>query len=325
VNRVAFGVAVVAVAVFLALPGFVSSQALHVLIMTALYGMLALSWNWIGGMCGQMMLGLSLFVGIGAYTSTALYLWYGLTPWLGLPAGMALAAVVGAAVGYVIFSRRLVGVYFALVTLAVGEMGLFLALNWSAIGGANGLIIPPRSELIAFQFASKVPYYYIALAFVVATAGISVAISRMRFGYMIAAIRENEQTAAALGIDVVRMKVAATALTAAVAAAAGTFYAQYVLFIDPDSVFGISFTIDAIVYAFIGGVGTALGPLFGAVIMVPVLDTLLGALGGRIAGLHLVIYGVIIILVMRFAPQGLAHLVRSAWQKRPSGRKAVAT
>jgi branched-chain amino acid transport system permease protein len=324
VNRLGFAITAVGAAVLLTVPAFASSQALHVLIMTGLYGMLALSWNLIGGMCGQMMLGLALFVGIGAYTSTVLYLWFGLTPWLGLLVGMCLAAAVGALMGFIIFKRRLVGVYFALVTLAVGEMGLFLVLNWSLIGGANGLIIPPTTGMMAFQFAGKAPYYYIALAFLVLTAALSVAISRMRFGYMLAAIRENEQTAAALGIDVVRMKVVTTAITAAVAAAAGTFYAQYVLFIDPDSVFGISFTIDAMVYAFIGGVGTSLGPLLGAVILVPVLDTLLGALGGKISGLHLMIYGVIIILVMRFAPQGVIELVRSRWSKATQSRKVVA-
>lgn len=322
-NRLGVVIAALGIAILCAVPAFASSQALHVLIMTGLYGTLALSWNLIGGMCGQMMLGLSLFVGIGAYTSTVLNLWFGLTPWLGLVAGMCLAAAVGALVGYIIFKRRLVGVYFALVTLAVGEMGLFLALNWSLIGGANGLIIPPTTGFMTFQFAGKAPYYYIALVFVSLTAALSVAISRMGFGYKLAAIRENEQTAAALGIDVVRMKVIATAITAAIAAAAGTFYAQYVLFIDPDSVLGISFTIDAMVYSFIGGVGTSLGPLAGAVILVPVLDTLLGALGGKVAGLHLIIYGVIIILVMRFAPQGVVELVRSGWKKAAPSRKGV--
>lgn len=306
----------------LAAPLFVSSQALHVMIMTSLYGVLALSWNLIGGMCGQMMLGLSLFVGLGAYTSTVLYVWFGVSPWLGMLAAALAAGLLGALLGIVIFARRLTGVYFALVTLAVGEMGLFIALNWQAIGGANGLIIPPTTGWLAFQFADKTPYYYIALAFVGGTAALSLAICRMRFGYMLAAIRENEQTAAALGINVMRMKVAATTISAAIAGAVGTFYAQYVLFVDPDSVFGISFTIDAIVYSFIGGVGTALGPLFGAVLLVPTLDALLGALGGQVSGLHLIIYGVIIIIVMRFAPEGVLGLLQERW--RLARRREVA-
>ncbi len=313
-NRTVQALAVVAAIGLLAAPLFASSQALHVMIMTSLYGVLALSWNLIGGMCGQMMLGLSLFVGLGAYISTILYVWFGVSPWLGMVAAALAAGLLGALLGFVIFARRLTGVYFALVTLAVGEMGLFVALNWQAIGGANGLIIPPTSGWLSFQFADKAPYYYIALGFVVATAALSVAISRMRFGYMLAAIRENEQTAAALGINVMRMKVAAATISAAVAGAVGTFYAQYVLFVDPDSVFGISFTIDAIVYSFIGGVGTALGPLLGAVLMVPTLDALLGALGGQISGLHLIIYGVIIIIVMRFAPEGVLGLLQDRWR-----------
>jgi branched-chain amino acid transport system permease protein len=316
--------AITLMVLLLGLPMFASNQMLHVLIMTALYSVLALSWNIIGGMCGQMMLGLSLFVGLGAYTSTVLYIWYGVTPWLGLLVGMLLAAIFGAILGYIIFKRRLVGVYFALVTLAVSEMGLFIALNWSAIGGANGLIIPPTTGLLAFQFAGKGPYYYIALAFLILTAGFSVMISRARFGYMLIAIRENEQTAAALGIDVVRMKVLATALSAAIAAAVGTFYAQYFLFIDADTVFGISLTIDAIVYSFIGGVGTALGPLVGAILLVPTLDTLLGAFGGQISGLHLVIYGLIIIIVMRVAPEGLLIRLVDRWRSKDAlGTEAV--
>jgi branched-chain amino acid transport system permease protein len=317
-------IAAAVMAFLLVLPLFASNQTLHVLIMTALYGVLGLSWNIIGGMCGQMMLGLSLFVGVGAYTSTVLYIWYGITPWIGLLAGMALSAMLGAILGYVIFKRRLIGVYFALVTLAVSEMGLFVALNWSTIGGANGLIIPPKVGLLEFQFAGKAPYYYIALALVTIVAGCSVAISRARFGYMLAAIRENEQTAAALGIDVVRIKVLATAISAAIAAGFGTFYAQYLLFVDADSVFGVALTIDAIVYSFIGGVGTALGPLIGALLLVPTLDTLLGALGGHISGLHLVIYGVIIIVVMRVAPEGVVIRLRDRWRSFVSTRKVAA-
>lgn len=303
-----------------AMPSFASGQTLHVLITTFLSATLALGWNIVGGMAGQMLLGLSLFVGLGAYTSTILQAWYGISPWFGLLAGMLLAAALGSLIGLVIFRRRLVGVYFALATLAISEMALYLALNWEAVGGANGLIIPPALGLAAFQFAGKTAYYEIALGGMALTALLCVAISRGRLGYRLAAIRENEQTAAALGIDVVRWKVAATAVSASIAASVGTFYAQYVLFVDPDSVFGIRFTVDAIVYTYLGGVGTPLGPMVGAIIFVPVLDGLLGALGGRIAGLHLVLYGIIVILVMRFAPGGLVPLVRLGWLTRRSAK-----
>lgn len=313
--RWALGLSIIGLLLAMAAPAVVSIQTLHVLIMTAFAGTLALSWNFVGGMGGQMLLSLSLFVGIGAYTSTILYLYLGLTPWIGMIVGAVLAACAGALIGYVVFSRRLIGVYFALATLAINEMALYLAANWDAIGGANGLIIPPRVGALAFQFPTKAPYFYVMGAILAVTATTSILVHRGPTGIMLAAIRQNEQAAAALGVNVTRLKVIATALSAGFAALAGTFYAQYVLFVDPDSVLGLSLTIDALVYSFIGGVGTALGPLVGAVIMVPILDALIGSFGGTVPGLHLIVYGIVIILVMRFAPRGILAVARGQFAR----------
>jgi len=290
-------------------PLVVSTYVLHLLILVALFGAVAIAWNVLGGFAGQISLGHALFVGAGAYTSTVLYLRAGVTPWLGMLAGAGLAAVLGAAIGYVIFSRGLTGIYFALVTLALAEMALFLVSNIPALGTVNGLSIPPTVDAGAFQFPGKAGYYYAALALLAIALGVASVLRRSALGFRLVAIRENERAAAALGIDVVRGKVTATAISAALAAGAGSFYAQYFLFIDPESVFGITFSIEAIVNAFVGGVGTVLGPLLGAVLLVPVSEWLRAVLGGRYAGVHLIVYGLVLIAVIRLAPEGVVGLV----------------
>lgn len=309
------GIGILVAALLVMLPVLADAHVLHIAIMTCFFGVLALSWNFIGGMAGQMMLSVSLFVGIGAYVSSCLYVWYNLSPWIGMVIGTCIATAVAAIVGYVIFSRKLLGIYFALATLALSEVALFLALNWRLIGGANGLTIPPANSFWAFQFANKATYYYVALALVVTSLLISFAVSRMRLGFLLAAIRENERTAESLGIDTIKIKIYATMLSAAMAAITGTFYAQYILFIDPDSVLGIQFTFQAIIYTFVGGIGTFLGPFLGALLMVPLSEFLVGLLGGHLPGSNFVLLGAAIIAVLLFAPYGVFTAILGLWTK----------
>jgi branched-chain amino acid transport system permease protein len=303
----------------LALPLVATSYETHILILIAFYGVLALAWNVLGGMAGQISLGHSLFIGIGAYASSLLYLRLGLSPWFGIVLGALLGAAAGTVLGWVVFNRRLTGIYFALVTLAFAEMAYYLASNLDALGASNGLDIPPTSSPAAFQFASKAGYCYVAFALLAIAVLVSLAISRSRLGYLLSAVRQNERAAAALGVNVVALKLMAAAISGALAAAAGTFYAQYVLFIDPDSVLGISFSVEALTYAFVGGIGTTLGPLLGAVILVPVTEALRAGLGGRFTGASLVVYGIILIAVVRLAPDGLAGALA---QRLRRGRRA---
>ena len=142
------------------------------------------------------------------------------------------------------------------------------------------------------------------------------AIHRSRLGYVFLAIRENERSAAALGIDVVQGKVIAAAISGALAALVGPVYANYVLFIDPESVLGVTLSIDALLFSFVGGLGSLFGPLLGAVVLVPLTELLRSLLGGRLAGVHLIVYGVILILVMRLAPQGLWGLLLASLPRR---------
>ena len=251
-----------------------------VMIKIFLYGLLAQAWNLLGGYCGQISLGNAVFFGIGAYTSTLLGMWVGLSPWLGMLAGMVLAVLVSQAIGFPCF--RLRGHYFAIATIAVGEIVQTLALNWEAIGAARGLSLPIRPDsLAAFQFhRSKYPYYYIVLAFLLVCLGISAWIERSRLGYYFRAIREDSEAAASVGIPVTRYKLLAMAFSAAFVAAGGTFYAQYVLFLDPESAMPLSLSILICLLAVVGGVVQIAG------VWHPFADFLEGSAGSdRLLGL----------------------------------------
>ncbi len=281
----------------------------HIFILIALYGSIALAWNILGGMTGQMSLGHALFVGAGAYVATALYLKLGVNPWIGFLCATILGGALGAGLGYIVFRRQLSGVFFALVTLAVAEMALHVVSNIPDLGAANGLAIPPQRGFANFQFGSKTGFCFAALVLLALVCATIVVIQRSRLGYVFRSIRENERAAAAVGIDVVQGKVIAAALSGALAALAGPFYANYVLFIDPESVIGISLSIDALLFAFVGGLGSLFGPLLGAAVLVPLTELLRSLLGNHFAGIHLIAYGIVLIVVIRLAPQGLWGLV----------------
>jgi branched-chain amino acid transport system permease protein len=318
IARSAIGVFAVLIAVALIAP-FLDPNVTHVLVLVALYGTLALSWNILGGMAGQVSIGHSLFVGTGAYLSTILSLTWGISPWIGLALGSLAGAAIGAAIGAIVFGRRLTGIYFALVTLAIGEMAYYIVSNIDALGAANGLYIAPSQAQGSFQFAQKSSYLDVAMCLLAAAIAVTMWVRHGRLGYHLAAIRENERAAAALGIDVVAGKIAAAALSGAIAAPVGTFYAQYILFIDPDSLFGVSFSIEALTHAFVGGLYAPLGPLLGSLVLVPLSEVLRADLGGRFAGAHLIIYGVILVIIVRLAPEGLAGLVRRRRGRRAAG------
>lgn len=304
------------VALLAGLAPLLSIYGQHIFVLVALYGSVALAWNILGGMAGQMSLGHALFVGAGAYVSTALYLKYSVSPWIGLVFAAAIGGALGALMGYTVFRRKLSGVYFALVTLALAEMALHIVSNVGFLGAANGLSIPSKPDFANFQFGSKLGFCYAALGILALVSGVILAIDRSRLGYVFLAIRENERAAAALGIDVVQGKVIAAAISGALAALVGPVYANYVLFIDPESVLGVPLSIDALLFSFVGGLGSLFGPLLGAIVLVPLTELLRSLLGGKLAGVHLIVYGVLLILVMRLAPQGLWGLLTTAIARR---------
>jgi branched-chain amino acid transport system permease protein len=285
-----------------------------------LYAMLATAWNLLAGYCGQISLGHAVFFGTGAYTSTVLVnqTWLGgwANPWLGMLLGALLAAALSQVIGYPVF--RLRGHYFAIATIAVGEIVQTIAINWDTVGGARGLFVPiVRPDSLAnFQFhESKQTYYYVALALLFLALGINWWIVRSRTGYYFRAIREDQDAAAALGIPVARYKQRAMAISAALTAVGGTFYAQYVFFVDPESVLPLSLSILICLVAVLGGVGTLWGPLVGAAILVPLGEITRVQLGGTGKALDLVIYGLLIMIVSVIQPGGIMAILQRGFRR----------
>jgi branched-chain amino acid transport system permease protein len=311
-RRARLAVPLVLLAVALALPLAVRLPfPRHVLIMILLYATLAQAWNVLAGYCGQVSLGHAVFFGAGAYTSSMLVKELGATPWLGMAAGAAVAVALSQIIGYPVF--RLRGHYFAIATIAVGEIVQILALNWDWIGAARGIFLPIKrpDSLVNLQFhESKAAYYYVALALLVLALGLTRWIERSRTGFFFRAIREDQQAAASLGIAVTRYKLRAMAVSAGLTALAGTFYAQYILFIDPESVLSLSLSILVCLVAVLGGVGTLWGPVVGAAVLVPLSEGTRVWLGGTGKAIDLVVYGALIMVISAVQPAGLVGLAR---------------
>ena len=283
----------------------------HVMIMIFLYAMLAQAWNLLAGYCGQISLGHAVFFGTGAYTSSVLVKEFGLTPWIGMLAGALVAVALSQLIGYPVF--RLRGHYFAIATIAVGEIVQTLMINWDWVGGARGLFVPIKrpDSFLNFQFhESKQTYYYIALGFLLLALWITQRITRSRSGYYFRAIREDQDAAASLGIPVARYKQRAMALSAGLTALGGTFYAQYILFIDPESVLPLSLSILICLVAVLGGVGTLWGPVIGAAILVPLSEGTRIYLGGTGKAIDLLVFGALIVLVSVIQPGGIMALAQ---------------
>jgi branched-chain amino acid transport system permease protein len=289
-------------------------------VLVAFFAYLGTAWNLLGGYAGQFSFGHAAFFGIGAYTSTLLLTRAGVSPWAGLLAGGALAAAFGGLAGYLSFRYGLRGPYFALVTLAFAEMLRLLAVNWLAIGGPMGILIPlppGGSSLARLQFRDKLPYWYVILGLLAVALWLTRAVERSRLGHGLQAVRENEDAAEASGVDTLRVKLAAMALSAALTAAGGTFYAQYFSFIDPALTFGPAVSVEILLRPIVGGAGTLLGPLLGSVVLTPLSEVTRSVIRGR-PGVDVMAYGAILVLVITFLPGGLVGAWRRARRPRPA-------
>ncbi len=271
------------------------------------------SWNIAGGFAGQTSFGHVVFFGTGAYVSTILHVTYGWNPWLAWPLAAAAGALVGWMIAVLSFRAGLKGSYFALITLAFAEVFRILANSVPITRGGLGMLIKadPRPE--NFQFRDAISFYYLALALCVLSIGIAWWLTRSRFGARLAAIRENEDAAMALGIDVFREKVRVLALSGAMCAAGGTVYAQKYLYIDPVIAFGVDKSVEMLLVSMVGGAGTIFGPLVGAGVL-HIVGEVTRDLGNLVPGvknaqpLALIVYGAILILIVRYLPDGLTSM-----------------
>ena len=295
-----FGVAVAALATF------AQSGVLLTFVMMSLYAaLLSQAWNILGGYGGQLSFGHALFFGVGAYAQALGQLNLGINPWLALPMAIALGALVGMAVGGLTFRYGLKGSYFALVTLAFAEVFRILALSASFTGGGVGLMVPLQESAANMQFASRRGYIYLLLAFVVLALLVTAWLRHSRFGAYLQAVRDNEDAARAIGVNPLRVKLGGIALSAAFMSAAGAFYVQVFQYIDPGIAFGSAVSVEALVGAIVGGMGTLWGPVLGAVALHGLAD-LTRNLFGELPGISMVIYGVVLILIVMFLPRGIS-------------------
>jgi branched-chain amino acid transport system permease protein len=303
--------AIGAIAVLLALPAVLGSYAITVFIFIFFYAFLGQAWNIIGGYAGQLSVGHAAFVGLGAYTSAMLSIHAGLTPWIGMLLGGVVSAALGAVIGYLGFRFGLRGFYFVLLTVAFAEIFRIIALNSDWVGGAQGLYITFTGDPRQFQFQDNRVYYYVSLGLMLLATGVVAWIERHRFGAYLVAIREDENACEALGVDTFRYKMLAIVVSAFLTGIGGTFYAFYLFSLQPNSVFGIPLSVEIVIRPIVGGSGTILGPILGSFILSPLaeLSRTYFSQGGW-TGMHLIVYGALLIGVVLFLPQGAYPALR---------------
>ena len=299
------------------LPYVVNRYLYSVLISLLVTALLGQSWNLMSGYAGQFSFGHATFFGLGAYTSTYLYSQFGISPWLGMIFGMLVAAIVGIIIGYLSFRYKLRGDFFALVTLAFAEILRVLFNNLDVFGGAMGILLklPLENNVLMYEFTKYESYYFVVLLLVILASLLIYIVSRSRFGLNLIAIKTNINAAGALGVNVLGNQLSAVAISAAIAAAAGTFYAQYYGFIDPGVVFESGISVKAIVPCIIGGSGTVFGPLLGSLIIVP-LQEICNSVFEGVGGLNMILYGILIVIFVLFCPGGITGLIKKYFKKR---------
>jgi branched-chain amino acid transport system permease protein len=300
------------------LPGNILNLFIFMMIIT----LTAQGWNLLGGYGGLSSFGHAAFFGTGAYAMTVLQTSFGINAWIALVCGVALGALVGAFIGFLSFRAGLKGSYFALITLAFAEVLRILANSWDFTGGAAGMMIKLQNGFAYLQFSDRRYFFLILLVFVALALFLSRWLERSAFGAYLIALRENDQAAQALGVDIFRVKMQAITLSAGLTALAGCLYAQNFLFIDANVAYGSWISIEALFAAIVGGAGTLIGPLIGAVLLLG-LGEVTKSFSGGIAGLDLVVFGIILVLCVAFAPNGIRGFIANLKRRRSAVAEAA--
>lgn len=276
----------------------------HLFILICSYAALASAWNIVGGFAGQLSLGHAVFYGVGAYTTTLLMINLGISPWIGMFVGAILSSVVAVLISWPCF--RLRGPFFALATIAVLEVVRLMAINQHDVtGGAAGLGVPLKLGVEWMLFRPRWPYLLIAFGFLIITLAVSWKIKNSRLGYYLIAVREREDAAHAVGVNSVKVKLIAVVLSAFLTSLVGSFHAMYLTFIEPGSMFSLEMSIQIAMFALIGGLGTVSGPLIGTLLVLPLAELARGWLGDLGSGVHGLVYGIVLVVVVLTIPQGL--------------------
>lgn len=301
------------------IPGLLHSGfTKHVFILILLFASMSQAWNILGGYCGQVSFGHSVFFGIGAYGAGMAVVTYGMTPWFGALTGALIAAIAAALFSYPCF--KLKGHYFAIATFAIVEICNRLFMVWYWVGGALGLDYPLADEgwKNFVWYDSKIGYYYGALGLFIIVFGVVRWIERNRLGYYLRAVREGQETAESLGVNSTFVKMAAMAFSAFLAALCGAFFAQYNFRVDPPMVMSLDMSMKFVLITILGGLGTFWGPLLGAAILIPLQEYSRAWLGGMGGGVDLIIFGLLIILVVIKQPKGIMGIISGLVKRETS-------
>lgn len=302
--------AMVILGLLAALPFFASNLVLNFVVGALIVALAAQGWNLLAGFGGQFSFGQAAFFGMGAYADAVLQARYGINAWVSAALGVLAGGALGLVLGFMAFRARLRGSYFALITLAFAEV-LRIGANAAPLtGGAAGILLRLDTRPANFQFESRAVFAWIAVALVVAVLSGTALLARSRFGAYMVAVRENEDAASALGVDALRVKLGAIALSGAVTAVAGCLYAQYFLYLDAEIAFGARMSVEALLASIVGGVGTVAGPVVGALALGGLSELTRFLTGGQLAGIDLVLFGLVLVAVIAFAPGGVVGLLR---------------
>ncbi len=333
---------IVVIALLFLIPKFVeSTYALHIMVLIYISVIMGSGWNFLGGYTGQYSVGHAAYFGAGAYTTLILLQYRQIAPWYGAWAGIAIAVIVGLIIGSICF--RLRGPYFVLASIAVAEIFRVTALNLKGLtNGAEGILLtnlPPFKigDAVITDFLSKVPFYYIGLVIALAAVLVTWMVQHSKLGYYFQAIREDQDAAHSLGINLTLYKNIALAISAAFTSLAGSLYGIFVGFIDPGTVLALDLSVQIVMLCIIGGIGTIFGPVIGAVVLVPFSEALrsnvfaqalidsglvredsaVGAfLKDQLSHAHVLIYGILLVVVILYMPDGILGFIRKLAAKK---------
>jgi branched-chain amino acid transport system permease protein len=304
------------IAVLVALPLVVANAfAVDIFIRILLFAFIGVAWNLMGGYAKQLSLGHAAFFGLGAYTSTILLIDFGVSPWIGMVAGGGVALLASLPIGALCF--RLRGPYFAIATIATAQVLMLLFLKFRDLTwGAEGTTMPNLGDApLMMQFSAKAAYYYLALALLAVGLVITFLIERSRMGYYLVAVGEDEDAAEAIGVDALKIKRQIYMLSAFLTALAGTFYVQYIYFIDPNTAFNFNVSLEAALVSIVGGIGTVWGPVAGTVLVEATSALLQSWLGSSHGGVQLTVYSLILIAVILWRPSGLIGVATGLYRR----------
>jgi branched-chain amino acid transport system permease protein len=310
---------VVAIVILLALPQVVTSSfAIDIFIRILLFSFIGVAWNLMGGYAKQLSLGHAAYFGLGAYTSTIMQVNYDISPWIGMVAGGVVAMLASLPIGWLCF--RLRGPYFTIATIATAQALMLIFLKFRDFAwGAEGTTIPNLgSAPWMLQFEDKSSYYYVVLGLLALGLLITSKIEQSWMGYYLVAIGEDEDAAEAIGVNAPRIKRDIYMISAFLTALAGTFYVQYIYFIDPATAFSFNISIEAALVSIVGGIGTLWGPVIGTVLLETTSALLQSWLGSTTGGIQLTVYSLILMAVILWRPTGLMGIVTEAWQRYAS-------